>query len=85
MSLQQPRARPDILEGALVLMELDGDVVGGVVGGELRNPIRLVSCGGRIIGMYAEELELTDRTSFELAIYLAESKIRAAEAARISM
>ena len=71
MSIQQPRARPDIRDGALVLMELEGEVVAAVVvENDTRNPIRMVRHGAGITGVLAEELELTDRNGFEFCVYL---------------
>ena len=73
--IQQPRAHPDIREGALVLMELEREVVSAiVVDDDTGNPIRLVMVAGGITGVLADELEPTDRGTFEFAIYLRGSR-----------
>ena len=69
--LSQPRPSSGVRNGALVLTEVDGEVVAGIVMDDNTwNPIRLVSAKGQIFGLFAEDLELVDREMFELTIYL---------------
>lgn len=73
MSQHQPD--PRIRREALVIMEVDGQVVAGiVVDDNADNPIRLVETGGRTVGMFADELEVVDRDTFEIVIYLQQTR-----------
>jgi hypothetical protein len=72
---QDPLPDPRIRRDALVIMEIGGLVVAGVVmDDDTGNPIRLVSHSGSIVGMFAAELELVDRELYETVCYLEQQR-----------
>lgn len=67
--------RKDIRLNSLVLLEVNEIVRAGlVVDDDVRNPIRLVRVGETITGVVAAELEIVDRETYEMAIYLEGSR-----------
>ena len=67
----QTVARPEIRQNALVIMEMGGLIVAGIVGDDdIHNPIRLVLHSGEIISFFANELEVVDQETFEATIYV---------------
>ena len=72
---QQSRPHPSIRRDSLVLLEFAKSVRAGLVmDDDVRNPIRLVKVGDEITGVQAAELELADRETYEMAIYLEGSR-----------